>query len=223
MWLKSGVSTNRGQKRPNVQALLRPRNIRGAAATISSPYGGSDQARTPAGRSRSAHIAVPHTTYQRSIGRLLVACRRMESTSTDRRRIACGRSDAIRQAWWTIDRPDDRADSRTLRRPTSNVLGGQSRHFCATCTFCARFRHATTPPPSRSAQRGLFPPRISRDRTMPYANYRMLFVRRRNAADALMRRSNVRLTRHRSAPAPRKTAARLSSPGPLLLFFLAGG
>lgn len=119
--------------------------------------------------------------------------------------------------------PDDRADSRTLRRPTSNVLGGQSRHFCATCTFCARFRHATTPPPSRSAQRDLFTPRISRDRTMPYANYRMLFVRRRNAADALMRRSNVRLTRHRSAPAPRKTAARLSSPGPLLLFFLAGG
>ena len=121
-----------------------------------------------------------------------------------------------------VDRsPDDRAGSRTLRHPTSKVFGGQSRHFCATCTFCARFRHATTPPPSRSAQHEPF---ISRDRTirtMPYANYRMRFVRRRNAADALTQGSNVRLTRHRSAPAPRKTAARLSSPGPLLLFFLA--
>lgn len=120
-------------------------------------------------------------------------------------------------------RSPGRRSSRQPHVTASNIkrVGVQSRRFCAMCTFCARFRHATIPPRSRSALRDSFRSRISRDRTTPYANDRMLFDRCRNAADALRRRSNVRLTRHRSAPAPRKTAARLSSPGPLLLFFLA--
>ncbi len=115
----------------------------------------------------------------------------------------------------------DHADNCKLQRLTSNVFEGGSRHFCAAGTFCARFRHATTKPRTQRVRavvkRPPQPSLISLYRTMPYAIYRRQFDCCRKCADALRHKSNCCLTRHNSAPASRKSAARSSSRGPVWL------
>ena len=145
--------------------------------------------------------------------------RRNRRTPTAAESRAMGRHESRPQ---TLRSPGgDHADNCKLQRLTSNVFEGGSRHFCAAGTFCARFRHATTKPRTQRVRAVLKrPPQsslISLYRTMPYAIYRRQFDCCRKCADALRHKSNCCLTRHNSAPASRKSAARSSSRGPVWL------
>jgi hypothetical protein len=107
-----------------------------------------------------------------------------------------------------------------IRRLTSNVFGRQSRHFCATCTFCARFRHATTPSASRSAQRVHPDLAIEQDRRRLFASCsiadRMRQRQRSTDQTFALRVTIVPLLR---AKPPRACPA----PDPFCCFFLQGG
>lgn len=185
----------------NVRLLLRARNNRGAPATATLPQGLCD---------------IDHHNLQVTAPKASPACiagvRAPMQESSDRENIGrCAQGVRSRMPRWReakITMPDInrvRSDRVIFVQPARFALVFVTRRRASRHAHCTRGRH---PYPSRN--------NVVRDLSQTVCASA-------NAKNAAKRGPNVCLSRHNSALAERKSAARLSRPGPFCCFFLRCG